>query len=182
MLHAKTLARRTCVRSKQFYNGNRLRRAKNSLPLGFRSKCSSRGNRGYERREEYRLARLGSAARSKLRGIAATGSRGHKETDENKTSIVARVAVSINRMCGLDAQAIQAIMHSDRRGFDTEDDRVISCLGAPDYVSLSNNPCCVAIAYAFMRKSPRKFLELMAGVICGFRRITDINSRVTGGF
>ena len=103
--YAKTLAHRTCVRSRHFYNGNRLRRAKNSLPLGFRSKCASRGNRGYERREEYHLARLGSAARSKLRGIAATGSRRHKETDENKTSIVARVAVSINRMCGLDALA-----------------------------------------------------------------------------
>jgi hypothetical protein len=49
------------------------------------------------------FASLVSAARGNLRGIATTGSRGHVETVVRKTSIVARVGVSIDRMCGLDA-------------------------------------------------------------------------------
>ena len=101
--YAKTLARRSRVRSKQFYNGERLRREKNSRPLGSRSTCTSKCDRGYERRREYRLASLDAAARGKLRGTATAGSRGHLEIDARKISTVPRVSVSINRMCGLDA-------------------------------------------------------------------------------
>ena len=53
------------------------------------------------------MASLGAAAGGKLRSNASIESMGHIEFAAHKISIVARVAVSINRVCGLDALLAQ---------------------------------------------------------------------------
>jgi len=50
------------------------------------------------------VASLGAAARGKVRSNATIESMGRMEFTAHNISIVARVAVSINRVFGLDAQ------------------------------------------------------------------------------
>jgi len=54
--------------------------------------------------QEKRVASLGAAARGKVRSNATIESMGRMEFTAHNISIVARVAVSINRVFGLDAQ------------------------------------------------------------------------------